>query len=534
VLLLPAGSLHTLDAVLVVFASFWGVLVVIGSMLDLSAYPAARRYGSVVAWVNAIIVLGLLLAWANLQYRANPGYGTDELAFDQYAAQLLAHGHDPYIHSMGPAFQLFGLGPNQHTYTTSGTPVLSLSYPSLSFLVYVPFVLLGFTKDVAEYVDLAAWIVTVLMLFTLLPREARALGLVIGCTGLYLSTVVGGDTDVLYMPLLILAAYRWDRFGQSRRSYTGPICLGLAMGIKQTPWPVLFFMVVAITLDESARHDLRGGVRRAGRYLTAALLAFLLPNLPFILVSPSSWLRGVLTPFTKNLVPSGQGIVALTLFDHLGGGSLEAFTLALLSVCVLLVVVFVATYPLLRPATSMLAAIAYLFAARSQTNYLIEFVPVVLIGAATVGPARWPALRHSTLGPLRSRGWGLATVAMVLLSSGATAYALTDPSPLALRITGLTASASGRHITAVDVMVHNRTSAPLSPHYTVQRTGGDTTFWILHSGPRTIRAGASAAIELTTPDRAAEPRTSDGFSVVAFTDHPSAVSVSHRYLRPLD
>jgi hypothetical protein len=37
---------------------------------------------------------------------------------------------------------------------------------------------------------------------------------------------------------------------------------------------------------------------------------------------------GTLTPLVKNMVPSGQGTVALSLFLHFGGGSLFAFTVA--------------------------------------------------------------------------------------------------------------------------------------------------------------------------------------------------------------
>jgi hypothetical protein len=94
----------------------------------------------------------------------------------------------------------------------------------------------------------------------------------------------------------------------------------------------------------------------------------------------------------------------------------------------------------------------------------------------------------------------------------------------------VTAGGHHGHITEVDLSVHNGTGGPLSPHYTVQRTSGDTTFWILRKGRRTIPAGATVRIALAAPDRGAEPNTPDGFSVLAFTTHPSAVSVSHRYL----
>ena len=57
-------------------------------------------------------------------------------------------------------------------------------------------------------------------------------------------------------------------------------------------------------------------------------------------------------------------------------------------VALLLLAAFVGTYPLLRPATFMLPSIAYFFAARSQTNYLIPFIPVGLVAAVTAGPRR--------------------------------------------------------------------------------------------------------------------------------------------------
>ena len=76
--------------------------------------------------------------WSYTQIVAAPGYGTDEVAFDQYAAQLLLHGINPYVHSMARAFSLFHVSPNGYTFRLTGQPVTSLSYPALSFLVYVP------------------------------------------------------------------------------------------------------------------------------------------------------------------------------------------------------------------------------------------------------------------------------------------------------------------------------------------------------------------------------------------------------------
>ncbi len=260
-----------------------------------------------------------------------------------------------------------------------------LSYPSLSFLVYVPFILLGWTSEVGAGLNVAAWALAVLLMFVLLPRSMRAAALVFASIDVYLAFAAGGVTDMLYIPLLIVAAYRWDRFGTSRSTYIAPVAVGLAMAIKQTPWPVLAFVLCALAWDEYDRSgDAREAARRAGRYFGVVLGVFLVPNLPYMIASPSAWVSGVFAPFVKNMVPTGQGLISLTLFAHLGGGSLAAYTVVLILAALLLLVVFVGTYPLLRPATFMLPSLAYFFAARSQTNYLIPLIPVALV-AATQG-----------------------------------------------------------------------------------------------------------------------------------------------------
>jgi hypothetical protein len=558
VTLLSTASFLAPVAVLDVGAGFWGLGVVVVSMLDLDGYAIARRFSGTFAWANAILVIVLMGVWAHLQFHANPSYGTDELSFDQYSAQLIHHGLNPYTHSMKPSFQLFRLSIDEATHTTTGAGVFLQSYPSLAFLIYMPFVLLGWTTEMANAIDVAAWMVTIVMLFVMLPKQLRPVSLLLGSVSVYLGTVTGGVTDFLYIPFLLIAAYRWDRFGNGWRSYIGPVALGLAMAIKQTPWPLLVFMVIAIGLDEFDRSDLDRALRRCGRYLAATLITFLIPNLPFIVMSPSTWVRGVFTPFTKNLVPSGQGIVALTLFDHLGGGSLTGFTIAMVLVGVVVLAAYVGTYPLLRPATFLLAAIVYMFAARSQTNYLIEFIPVVFVGAITVGPARWPArvLQQSPVaprsvsrlvvlrerlsaalsrtetsrGPLRSRRWGIAILASCLLAAAATIYTLTDSAPLTIRITGIRTTGFLAGIRQLNVSVTNNSDQPLTPHYTVQTRNGDTTFWTVYYGPLTVKPGTTAYLHLTTPNYAAEPGLGDGFSVTAFTNSPSTVSVSRRFL----
>jgi uncharacterized membrane protein len=563
-LLSPASDFEPV-ALLMVFAGFYGLCVCVFSWLPVKQNGFVDRYSVALAWFTAILLVALLGAWAFVQLHNQPNYGTDELTFDQYAAVLARQGHNPYTHSMGPAPPLYRLAADLFSYTLKGKPVEQLSYPSLSFLVYVPFMLLGWQNQVGAGVNVIAWAIAILLMFKLLPRNIRAVALVIGSVDAYTSFAAGGVTDMLYIPLLIVAAYRWDRFGQRRRTYIGPIALGLAMAVKQTPWPVLVFVLIAIAYDEYDRTGLREALERAGRYTAAVVIAFLVPNIPYIVVAPSAWFHGVITPFTQNLVPSGQGLVALTLFAHAGGGSLAAFTVATALVFVLMVALFAGTYPLLRPATFLLPTFAYFFAARSQTNYLIPLIPVALVGAITAGPAVTPALLAGrarrriagwpaaglriaerleelcgrvaaavgTMGPLRSATWGGVISLFLVGSLAATAYSLVAPAPLKIRISKIMTTGFVNTIDRLTLNVRNSSGSSVKPVFTLQTVHGDTTFWNVISGPRSLAPHSGATYVIGAPNAQSEPNIADGFSVLGFVDKPASVSVSGRFLPDL-
>ena len=168
---------------------------------------------------------------------------------------------------MAPSFNLFRVPPDGFTYTLSGAPVTQLSYPALSFELYIPFLALGWSTQLAVGLNVAAWSASILLLFALLPRRFRAAALVLGSLTTYVAYAVGGVTDVLYVPLLIGAAYRWNRFPSERgwHKWRGPVFLGLAMSVKQEPWLLLPFVAVAVAFEaDSAPWDgstVAGGAR---------------------------------------------------------------------------------------------------------------------------------------------------------------------------------------------------------------------------------------------------------------------------------
>ena len=55
-----------------------------------------------------------------------------------------------------------------------------------------------------------------------------------------------------------------------RRTYIAPMAVGLAMAIKQTPWPVLAFVLCALALDEYDLLVIEGCRPAGGRYLRSS------------------------------------------------------------------------------------------------------------------------------------------------------------------------------------------------------------------------------------------------------------------------
>ena len=157
---------------------------------------------------------------------------------------------------------------------------------------------------------------------------------------------------------------------------------GLAMAMKQTPWFVLPFVLAGIAGQVRIERG-RWGIATAGRYLGIALVAFLVPNAIYIIHSPRAWVSGVLTPFSSHTVPAGQGLVGLTLFLRLGGGSLTAYTLTAAVTFVVLWLVYVTSFPRLRTWTFVIPALALFFATRSFSSYLVILLPLGLLAAAT-------------------------------------------------------------------------------------------------------------------------------------------------------
>jgi uncharacterized membrane protein len=532
-------ALRTLAGVFVVIWSFrlsgyvtlgtWlAVPVAVLGLAGLSAIIAAWIPAEVIGtrrqrqldWAVLVAVLAAFALWSYFQIFTAPDYGTDEIAFDQYAAQLALQGINPYLHSMAAAFPLFHVSPNGYTFQLNGQPVTALSYPALSFEAYMPLLALGIKTQAAVWMDIAAWVLGAVILFAVLPRRLAPLAAVVASMDVYIGYAVGGVTDFLFVPLLVGAAVRWDQFGSTRgpAAWRGPVLMGLAMAVKQTPWLVAPFVVAGIMAEAGDWHRaLRDGLR----YTVIALAAFLAPNLPYLLSGPGAWLHGILMPISSQSVPAGQGLIGLSLSLAVGGGSLRAYTIAAVIVLVVLFGCYLAAYPVLKPAAFLLPSVALFFATRSFGSYLVMLIPAAIAAAATTrrpsSPACW-------------RYWRWAVLSGATASAVAVTAALTAASPVTMSIQSVQTTGQLATIDQVNVAVTNDTGASVRPAFTIEDGTTMTAFWRRQSGPATLGPHRRAVYTIVAPSYFAMPSIGDGFQVLAFSQGPPSVSRTSAYL----
>jgi len=515
------GTFASWSAIPVVLLGLLGLLLIVAAWLPTSVLSEHRQH--LIGWGALAAIIAALAIWSYFQVFTAPDYGTDEIAFDQYAAQLALHGINPYLHSMAPAFPLFHVSPNGYTFQLNGQPVTALSYPALAFEAYLPLLAAGVTSQAAVWVEIFSWALGAVILYAVLPRSVAPIAGVVVSIDVYVGYAVGGVTDTLFVPLLIGAAVGWDQFASARgpRAWRGPVCMGLAMAVKQTPWLVLPFVVAGIVLESRHRSGTRQAVRDGLRYTGIAFAAFTAPNLPYVAAAPSAWLNGIMTPFNSHTVPAGQGLVDISLSLMAGGGSLTAYNVAATVVLAAMLACYVTTYPALKPAAFLLPSIALFFADRSFGSYLVMLVPSALAAAATTARPR---------GLKAARRWRWVAAGGGLAALGAVTAALATPSPLSVSIESVRTTGQLATVGQVTLSVTNNTGGSVRPAFTLENGTIMTAFWQPVSGPAVLAPHQHASYTIVAPSYPAMPSIQSGFQVLAFLTSPASVSRTSVYL----
>lgn len=335
-----------------------------------------------------------------------PSYPNDGATLDQYAAQQLLAGHNPYETTDIVAAINQYQQPKSYTTPLRNGPFAGrawtdypsaaerasafdtqragdprairgfetrLSYPAMAFLPLVPLVWAGLPS--MTLLTALCWLALVILLLRVAPPELRIwIGLLALADVPLLNAAGIADPDVLYL-LPLFVAWRWRE-----RATLSAVTLGLALATKQLAWFSAPFYVILIWRE-------RGWRAAMGRLAGAGAL-FVAVNLPFVIASPRAWLAGVLAPQTDPMFPLGNGVVRLALSGILPLAPAGVYTA--LEALVMVVALYWYWRNCLRaPALGYALAIAPLYVAwRSLTTY---FYFIVLPALALLLPAR-PAL----------------------------------------------------------------------------------------------------------------------------------------------
>ena len=397
---------------------------------------------------------------------------------------------------MGPALNLFQVPDIYHSYTLSGKEVTRLSYPAGSFLFYIPALLVGLRMQAAVFVDSLAWVTSMFLAWRLLPDRVKWIVLPIGTEIIYLGYAAGGVTDSLYLPFLMLAYWRWDRFGdpkeKSMARWIGPVMFGLAATIKQTPWFAAPFLVTGVAIRRI--DEVRIGVGSGCRYCGLALAAFMALNLPFIAVNPVAWAKGVTTPVLAHLIPAGQGLIGLTMFEHFGG-QLRYYTYASLLVVIVSFSLYLGWYGTMKRVWPVLIPLAFFWPNRSFASYMVMMLPAALMAVTSVATTS-------------ADGWRPARVAFlgVFATTGACLFAAVTAKPnLSLQVLSERSTGQLQSIDHLTVRVTNHATTPITPHFTISPGGQQTSFWYRTSGPAVIPPHATVIEGLESPNTESMP-----------------------------
>ena len=352
-----------------------------------------------------------------------PFYPNDGATLDQYAAQQLLAGHNPYVtsdivaavHQLGQQAQYttpLHAGPfASHALTdypsaaqrTAAFPTVGaapgfegkLSYPALAFLPLVPLFWAGLPN--ATPLTLLCVLALAALLISAAPRALRPwVALLFLADAPLLNAALIADPDILYI-VPLFAAWRWRE-----RGALSAVLLGLALATKQLAWFSAPFLLVLIWRE-------RGWRAAAGRLAGAAAL-FAAINAPFFVNAPRAWLAGVLAPQLDPMFPLGNGLIRLPLSGLLPLAPAPVYT-ALEALALLGALAWYWRNCLRVPALGYALAMAPLYVAwRSLTTYFyFTALPALGLWLAAQRDGGGQRAQMAPSLPSRSEGQGALT-----------------------------------------------------------------------------------------------------------------------------
>lgn len=325
--------------------------VVLAALLVVAVVPVRRTIRDALA-TGAALAAYVLSAMALL---IGKGYHVDSVAAVHRAAEILIAGGDPYRDlDVSAALARFGLDPALATNLIDGSPVHAYNYPALSFLIPAPFIAAGLQDIRYVYLLEIVALVIVLVARARVPWRPAIVAVVVGNAVISRQNVLAG-VDPFWAIATLLA------FLLIARRWWSPILMGLAVASRQPAWFFAPFYVLAVWQ--------RSGRAAALRASAIAVVVAVIPNLPFFIVAPGSFLFGVTEPLLDALEPYGVGLIRFSTDGYLPFLPRGAYAVLSIGALIGFLILLVRKWRDLPTGVLVFPSIALWLAWRSLQNY---------------------------------------------------------------------------------------------------------------------------------------------------------------------
>ncbi|HLY24727.1 MAG TPA: hypothetical protein VKQ72_00215 [Aggregatilineales bacterium] len=413
----------------------------------------------------------------------------DEWMFSDYSARLLRTGHNPYQEDM-----LGSLWINRSPVDNSTTPefdgslVSRFVYPSLAFIIFVPFQMVGLSTQIVFPMFLA---LTLVALFLAAPSEWRPIAVLpLFIVSKFSAVSFNGVNDILWIFFLILMIWAWKHHRQRA------LWFGIACACKQQPWLLAPFLLIRLW------HESRDASIRQRWYalLEFSIIAggvFLAFNGPFIAWNAQAWWNGITDALSGNLILLGDGLSQLTFFNLVLIPQ-TAFFAFMLGIYLVLLYLYYRHFHDWTEFMWLAPGLALWFGHRSLSNYWYFFaLPffVALMRREQLEAAGSTATQtpHPTPGQgVRLRAKAILSMALigglVVLIGGSLIFFKLRAPDLTVEVQQPVQLGSNG-VEHLQVKVANQSTATLTPRFSVQFSAGEPVFWHIDQGSPTLDPG---------------------------------------------
>ena len=318
-------------------------------------------------FISLIGSIGFLLF---MFYRIGSSFPTDESVFDMYAAHLFLQGKNPYDPAlMANAFKFYHFkfqAFDPITPLSTGGYVNMLTYPALSFLVFIPAVSLHLKASAIMLLVLLVPIIIVWRRtwshgnwikssYALLPFITLML---------YAYQGASADTDALWAVILMLSYSILPKFKASG------LFFGLALSVKQLPILVAPFFIYFLYREY--------GSKKMGIWILFAAVSFFGINGFFIALNPDFWFSSMFANEFAPLIGIGFGIPQVSFSGWLNTPRIF-YTITMIDLLIVLFMAYVLKYNEMKYTLFAFPILIFLFNYRLFPQYLYYWMIISIL-----------------------------------------------------------------------------------------------------------------------------------------------------------